>query len=427
MEEKRPLKVVLVNSSDTTGGAAVVTYRLMNALRAEGVDARMLVFCKNTHDDNVAQVPHAMSFLKETAYVFMRNGLNRENLFKISAGQFGTAVARHPWAREADLIALNWVNQGLLSLDGVESLGDLGKPMVWTMHDMWPMTGICHHAYECKRYRDSCGSCPYIKGGREKTDMSRFRWIRKHNLYDDVDITFVPVSTWLAERCRESSLLRNRDIEVIPNAFPTDLFTTTTTMRPMWPGVDAGKRLILMGAARLDDPIKGLPYAIEALNLLGERRPDLAKTTQAVFFGNLRNPQALSGLRFPHAHIGPIHDKDMLHRLYASADAVISTSLYETLPGTLIEGQAAGCLPVTFGRGGQCDIVDHKASGYIADYRSSASVADGLEWALDNPADRDALHEQVRQRFDAKVIARRYIDLFERLLDAKASTEKTHD
>ncbi|MCM1517398.1 MAG: glycosyltransferase [Pseudoflavonifractor sp.] len=421
METKRPLKVVLVNSSDTTGGAAVVTYRLMNALRAEGIDARMLVFCKNTHDDNVAQVPHAMSFLKETGYIFLHNGFSRENLFKVSAGHAGTAVARHPWAREADVIALNWINQGLLSLDGVESLGQLGKPMVWTMHDMWPMTGACHHAYECTRYAASCGSCPYIRRGAVKTDMSRFGWIRKHDLYDDVDITFVPVSSWLADRCRESSLLRDRDIEVIPNAFPTGLFSTSTDMRPLWPGLDAGKRLILMGAARLDDPIKGLPYAIEALNLLEERRPDLAKTTQAVFFGKMRNPQALAELRFPHAHIGPVYDKELLHRLYASADAVISTSLYETLPGTLIEGQAAGCLPVTFGRGGQCDIVSHKINGYIADYRSAASVADGLEWALDNPTDREALHEQVRERFDASVIARRYIALFERLLAARKS------
>lgn len=424
MESKRPMKVVLVNSSDTTGGAAVVTYRLMNALRAEGVDARMLVFCKNTRDDNVAQVPHAMSFLNECAYVFYRNGFSRRNLFRISAGRFGTSVARHPWAREADVIALNWVNQGLLSLDGIERLGSLGKPMVWTMHDMWPLTGACHHAYECTRYKDSCGSCPYIKGGAVKADMSRFRWIRKHNLYDDVDITFVPVSTWLAERCRESSLLAKRDIEVIPNAFPTDLFSTVPSRQLDWMGVTPGKRLILMGAARLDDPIKGLPYAVEALNILAERRPDIAATTQAVFFGNLRDRSALDGLRFPYLHAGPIHDKDLLHELYASASVVLSSSLYETLPGTLIEGQAAGCLPVTFGRGGQCDIVDHLDNGYIADYRSSASLADGMEWALDNPADRERLHTQVKERFNGDVIARRYIALFERLLEQKQQKNK---
>ena len=50
--------------------------------------------------------------------------------------------------KEADVIHLHWVNQGLLSLNDIKKMTQSGKPMVWTMHDMWACTGICHHARE---------------------------------------------------------------------------------------------------------------------------------------------------------------------------------------------------------------------------------------------------------------------------------------
>lgn len=416
MTPSPPLKVVLINTSDTIGGAAVVTYRLMHALRQEGVDARMIVFHKTSQDENVTQAKHYLSFLRECAYVFSHNGFNRANLFKVSAGYFGLSLCNHPWVREADVIALNWVNQGLLSLDGIEKLASTGKPIVWTMHDMWPLTGACHHAYECALYKEQCGHCPYINNGAKEADMSRRRWIRKRNLYDNTNIQFVAVSNWLAEKCAESSLLRNRNIEVIHNAFPINLFNTAPSRQLPWWNIDNTKKLILMGAARLDDPIKGLDYAIEAINIIAERRKDIAERSQMVFFGNIRDASLLERIKFPYIHVGSIQDADVLRQLYARADVVLSTSLYETLPGTLIEGQASGCTPVTFGRGGQSDIVDHLTTGYIAEYRNAESIANGIVWAIENPIDRDTLHNRVRSRFASTVIARRYIDLFQRLL-----------
>ena len=89
--------------------------------------------------------------------------------------------------------------------------------------------------------------------------------------------------------------------------------------------IPKGKKIILMGAARLDDPVKGLDYAVEILNKLN------ADDTIAVFFGEIRNREALAGLHFPHIHIGTVSDAAILRELYARATVVISTSLYETL------------------------------------------------------------------------------------------------
>lgn len=419
-EEKKArkvLKVAIICQSDTLGGAAVVTYRLMYALRQQGIDARMLVFTKLSQDVNVRQIGsrpmRGYTFMGERIGIAMSNGFSRANLFKVSTATKGLALHRDSWVKEADVVMLSWINQGLLSLNGVRRIAELGKPMVWVMHDMWNLTGICHHAYDCRGYMESCGKCPFLSSRREN-DLSRRVWKRKQKLYAEAPMTFVPVSNWLADCCRSSGLLSGADIRVIPNAFPIDSFVTQSTYS--LGRIVEGRKVIAMGAARLDDPIKGLDIAIDVLNYLFDNKPEVARRSVAVFFGAVRNRAAFDRLRFPHQLLGRVNDPSLLRQMYAKTHIVMSTSHYETLPGTLIEGMAAGCLAVTFGQGGQTDIVDHLETGYIAKYPDVVDFAKGLEWALARTPDRDELHELVRRRFSATSVAERFADLFEELL-----------
>lgn len=414
------MKVTLVCHSDMLGGASIVTYRLMTALRREGIDARMVVYTKVSGDDNVSTISsryvRGMKFIAERLSIFMANGFSRRNLFAVSTASVGTAVDRHPWVREADIVVLSWINQGLLSLNGIKRLGKLGKPIFWTLHDMWTLTGICHHAHDCEGYTKECGHCRFLTG-RKANDLSHKVWQRKKQIFDSVPITFLPVSNWLADKCRRSSLLAGKPIEVIPNAFPAETFKTRSDMTMTSYDIDYDADLILFGAARIDDPIKGLGYAVKALNYIFDNYPETANRSLAIFFGDMRDRSALDDLRFPHRWIGRIDDPKALRLLYAKAKAVLSTSLYETLPGTLIEGQAAGCYPVSFGEGGQSDIITHLDDGYIARYKDIEDVAAGIMWALDAPDRREELHESVKRRFSSETIARRYIDLFKKSLE----------
>ena len=307
---------------------------------------------------------------------------------------------------------LNWVNQGMLDFSEIMTLIMMGKKIIWTMHDMWNLTGICHHAGTCTRYRlrPGCGNCPLLHGRAAENDLSRRTWELKRAIYSTDRITFVAVSSWLERKCAESSVMKGCFVEVIPNAFPVDEFYIVPRRNRTDMGLPEGKKLILMGAARLDDPVKGLPLAVEALNRLADSgRTD----AHAVFFGAIRDPHALDALRLPHTALGPVSDTGFLHELYAQSTAVLSSSLYETLPGTLVEGQAAGCFPVSFGEGGQADIVEHGITGYIARYRDTADLAEGLVMALDGRFDPLLLRRNVENRFSARAVARRYLRLIE--------------
>lgn len=424
----RSLKVVLVNHSDTLGGASVVTFRLMNALRRAGVDARMLVMTKTTDSPHVEKIGsrfvRGLKFIGECLSSAMANGWNRSNLFTVSPATAGFDISRHPWVEEADIVALNWVNQGMMSLGGIKRLAETGKPIIWTMHDMWPLTGVCHHSIDCGNYRTGCGSCPLLRQGSRRNDASARAAERKRAIYTAYPMTFVAVSNWLKGKCSESMLLGDQDVRVIPNAFPAKTFITTPRYLVQTFDLDYSKNIILMGAARLDDPIKGLDYAIDALNNLFDNYPETANSSLAVLFGALKKPEILKRLRFPYRHIGRVNDSKMLVNLYAAAKVVISTSICETLPGTLIEGQASGCLPVAFGNGGQSDIIEHKKNGYIATPGSADDIADGILWALGADIDRQELHDGVIERFDSDSVARKYISLFNELLHRHETATK---
>lgn len=435
------MKIVLINKSDRTGGAAVVTQRLMHALRNEGVDARMLVVEKLTESPHISLAAShqraALPFIAERLKIFLSNGFSRQNLFKADTASDGLALWRHPWVKEADAVCLNWVNQGMLSLRGIRNIAKLGKPIVWTMHDMWNATGVCHHAGECPEYGNYCRHCPLICG-----DKANAVWKNKQQLYKEAGIHFVAVSNWLAKRCRQSDLMRNVNISVIPNAFPLDEFKQRAPYEYPEP------IRIVMGAARLDDPIKGLPILIEACKRVKEADAQLAERLEVVTFGGIRNSELLKQISIRHTHLGVISDVEQVKEVYRRSHIVISTSLYETLPGTLIEGQAQGCLAVAFDSGGQSDIIDHKITGYLAPLHTSSDsgvdieasaqeIVRGLFWSIreiesakygrDEASHGEcgrtapynisqATYESVRRKFDASQVARQYIQLFNSLI-----------
>ena len=420
------MRIAFLSTNDNLGGAATVTMRLIEALRERGEDAYMV--CAR-HELKDAPYVYAVSrrrwlsaFLLERLSIFVRNGLRRSRLFKVSSASTGCGVCDMPQVRDADVIVLNWINQGFLSMRDIDCLCSLGKPVVWIMHDLWCATGICHLPGWCSRYIGECGYCPLLgntdKDGRF-TDLSHRVWEQKKALYDrHPDLHFVAVSRWQHEMCLRSNLLGKRTIHILPHAFPVEDYSVNpsaeqlASLREM--GINPERRLIVMAAARLDDDVKDLPMAVKALNALAATHPELARECQAVFAGELRDASMLSDLVMDHVATGQLTSAQ-LRAVYSAATAVISTSDFETMGATLMEGIASGATAVTFDRGGQRDIVIHASNGYIAAYKDPADFAACLSHALAAPFDRTAQKASIAARFTAPVIATRFLNILRAL------------
>lgn len=413
-------KILLVNHGDIIGDSAVVTFRLMQALRREGVDARMLVYTKSSSESNVQVIGSRLSrgvrYCLERLHILANSGYDTKSMFAVSTGRFAIDISSHPWVRESDVVCLGWINQGLMSLDGIRKLGQSGKKLVWLVHDTWPFTGICHHSGVCTYFTDQCGNCMYLRDGGHSHDLSRTFWKRKRDLYKDVDITFITESRWLERNARSSSLLRGMRVMTIPPPFPAEYYYVNPPKHIDTLLSGSKPNLILIGSNVLDDESKQPQVAIAALNHIFDNYPEVASRTAVYLFGALRNPGILDGLRMSHRWFGRINDHKILRYLMSSAKVMLSTSQLEHIPTTLIEGMAAGAVPVTFNSYGRDELIAHRETGYLAQPGDALDLAEGLLWGLSADVDRQMLHDLIAERYSSETVAGRFIELFDSLL-----------
>lgn len=434
------MKVLHLNTSDQAGGAAIAACRLIKALRAEGVEASLL--CRDSKlpagtPGVTALRPSAvrrMKFLLERLEIYLRNGLTREGLFGIDTGRFGTDVTRLPAFHEADIIHLHWINQAMLSLDGLKEILRSGKPVVWTLHDMWPMTGICHNAADCERWTAGCGKCRLLRHPGTN-DLSAQIYRKKAATYAAGRLTAVGCSRWMTDMARRAPLFRNFAIEHIPNAIDTAFYVpagnegvpTKAEIRSEL-GLPSGKLLLLFTAFNVADPAKGIDYLTESLTMLCQENPALCDRLCIVLAG--KKAEELTGA-FPMEarSMGYVSDCGRMRRLYQACDLLLMPTLMDNLPNTIVEAMACGVPCVAFGVGGVPQMVDEGVNGFLAEPRNSYSFAQGIQRAVSSQS-LSALCRNARSKavgtYGEKTVAQQYISLYRRLLEDAASENQKH-
>ncbi len=272
--------------------------RLMDALNNNGIKAKMLVRDKVTDDITVVGLPRSFrmqwNFLWERWCIFCRLHFSRKNLFTLDIANAGYDITSLPEFKEADIIHLHWVNQGMLSLKTIRKIISSGKPVVWTMHDIWPASSICHLTLGCHHYNNGCGNCKYLPGNGGKNDLSAKIWKKKQKVYNSGALSFVTCSRWLAAEARLSGLLAGHRIETIPNPIDTHVYCPQDKLESrLRTQLPQDKRIILFIAQRATNPYKGMDYLIEACRLMAEQHPEMRENTcVAILGGTARSSKA---------------------------------------------------------------------------------------------------------------------------------------
>jgi glycosyltransferase involved in cell wall biosynthesis len=405
------MKVVIFNTSHS-GGAAIAANRLAIALRKEGVEVMLL-----SRKDNVI---NRLRFLWERFLIFLACRCRRKNLFRVSIANTGADISRHPFVQEADILHLHWINHGFLSLTDIRKLSRLGKPLLWTMHDMWPFTAICHYAGMCKRYRTRCYDCPVTDNPKGET-LSSATFRRKRKLLEQADITFVGCSEWIATQARSGILPQHKPVCAIPNPIDITLFRPLSaadkaTVREKF-GLPLDKKLLLFGALNISDKRKGVDYLIEAFHYLS--REGNTEDIEIIAFGQVK--KQIHGIRqLPFHHVGYITDDQQKVDLYNAVDLFVTPSLEENLPNTVMEAMACGTPCAAFRVGGIPEMIAHQQNGYLADREDSHDLAHGIRWILQHNADgalSAACRQAVEVRYAEPLVSKQYIDLYNNLLN----------
>ena len=420
------MRVLIVNTSEKTGGAAVAANRLMEALNNNGVKTKMLVADKQTDQITVVPLPRRWArkvhFLWERFTILLRLHLQRKHLFEIDTANAGSDITSLPEFKEADLIHLNWINQGMLSLKSIRKIVRSGKPIVWTMHDLWPATGICHYARNCSAFRTACHNCQLLPLHGAANDLSRKVWEKKKRLYHGANIHFVTCSRWLEDQAKQSALLADQRVSSIPNSIDTHVFCPSDRREARQrAGLPTEGRLLLFVSQKVTDERKGVSYFIDAVNSLVDKHPEMAKDMAVAVLGG-NSEQVCQQLRLKSYPLGYVSDDRMIVSIYNSADVYVLPSLEDNLPNTIMEAMACGVPCVGFRVGGIPEMIDHRRTGYVANFKDTDDLAEGIRWTL-NETNSEALREtclhKVAHCYSQQSVAMHYIEVYNELIALK--------
>lgn len=406
------MKVIQLNHSDSNGGAARAAYRIHHALRQARVDSRMCVD-SSTSGDWTVEGPSTKLHKGLAKFRSILGSSLFKPVFK-TANPALHSPAILPSGRvhvlndsDADILHLHWVQGEMLS---IAEIGRLHKPVVWTLHDMWAFCGAEHYTEEF-RWREG-----YLKGNRPSYesgfDLNRWTWGRKRKHWQR-PMHIVTPSHWLAGCVRESALMRDWPVSVVPNPIDTERWKPLeqAVARELL-SLPKDVPLLLFGAmGGSQDPRKGFDLLQTAMKHLHSEISEL----QLLVFGQL-SPKEPPDLGFPIHFTGHLHDDLSLRALYSAADIFVLPSRQDNLPNTGVESLACGTPVVAFHTCGLPDIVTHQETGYLAKAFDAVDLASGIAWVLAH-ASTGRLREQARAqavaRFAYPIVAEEYIKVYE--------------
>ncbi len=409
------MKVALINTSEYTGGAAIACKRLFEAHDAQGISVNHLVL-HPTEKSKAITISKGGFFSKWNLYLeklhLWFHEKNASYRFKFSTAIIGSDISKHPALLEADVIHFHWLQQGFLSIKNIRAIVDLGKPIFWTMHDMWTFTGGCHYSEHCLNYKQGCGNCFMLKRP-QVNDLSSKIWKRKEELYNQSDITFITCSSWLKDIAKSSSLLSNQKVVDIPN--PIDVNFYKPSQR------EKGKKYtVLIQAMDLNDERKGFTYFLECLKELKKQDDNITDVIKINCFGKASD-DTLRDMGFEVHAFGFLDSKEKVLSAYQSSDVLVIPSLQDNLPNAVMESLACGLPVVGFDTGGIPEMVDHEINGFITKKKDVAGLASGIKWVIEDDKRFSELSANARKKaveqYSYQAISNKYVAQYKRKLN----------
>lgn len=392
------MKVLICNTLESKGGAAKAAYRIYESVKQQGVDA-IYVYKYKDGEESKSIIPKIDAIPK---YLFSNN---RKIPFSTSIFSFGGQKLIKKY--NPDIVHLNYINMGMFS---IKEIGQINKPVVWTIHDSWAFTGGCHLPNDCQRYKNSCGNCPALES-KKTDDLSNFVFNQKLKYWKGKNIHLVCPSKWIMSKAKESPLFEKDNIHLIHNPINTDIF------KPMDKRISkqkynlrADKHYILFGAINpFEDPNKGFHLLIESLKRV--KTPNI----ELLVFGSQTNIPKIKS-KFPIKNIGFVKNENDLAYLYSAVDITVNTSISENLPNTIIESLACGTPCIGFRIGGIPDIINNKILGKVVSPFNVLEFASSIDSEIGKESiNKKEISNNIEKRFGYNTISKEYLSLYQSL------------
>jgi glycosyltransferase involved in cell wall biosynthesis len=305
-----------------------------------------------------------------------------------------------------EVIHLHWT-PGMIGPEGIRALVNSGKKVVWTTHDMWPMTGGCHHALGCEKYQSSCEHCPQTREFFQSKVSNEYKR-RQQAIDHGRGIEIIAPSKWMSDKLKKSSMFTNANVSVIPNYLDTAHFSPRdkAVSRRVF-NISEDEFVIGCAAADLADPMKGISNVMDVVRKLRDSCPETNFRLLLVGGGNKAESDQLFKTT------GLLNDSSMVDA-YNSMDVFVSASLAESFSYTLAEAASVGIPRVCLNESSMPEMIEPGITGLIA------NSLDEMVLALIRLArDRNLVYQMGRnsramatQRFSGEVVHQAHMAVY---------------
>ena len=387
--------------------------RLHKAFLDSGMESSLLCLYNELDEQkpiiSLGRKARWISKVNNRAEFYLKRKMNSEfGIFSYPI--IGSNISEMDLVKDADVIYIHWVLNGFLSLNSLGQLIKLNKPIVFYMHDMWTLTGGCHHSFGCDKYMKQCHNCKFFIGDKEK-DLSNSEFKRKKKLFSNHDnVYFIAPSKWLFDCAKKSSLTKKKPVFYIPNYLEDKIFKPfEKNVAKHLLNFDKDEIVIAFGAISVESPYKGWEYLQEALELLYENGN--FKNVSILIFGSGYRKEIAEAIPFKTRFMGFLFNEFATNLMYNAADIFVAPSLAEVFGYVILESLRCGTPVVAFNTGGIPDLIKHKENGYLANYKDAKDLAGGIKFCFDNHIKGYALPQ-----FDGNEIMNKHQELIKKVL-----------
>ncbi|MFC1653797.1 glycosyltransferase [Patescibacteria group bacterium] len=358
------MKILMIGTSDITGGAAKLSWDLGENLRKSGVWVRHIVGYKDSDS------PHAHQ-LKVFLHKNISKNLRHLRSYVLANDQnFGLdeEIINHPWYVEADIIHIHNIHGNFISLEALQKIS-IEKKVVWTLHDMWPITSHCAYTKSSEDDNHNPVDCNLKSYPPILWDNKKNLWSNKLQKIENSNINFVSPSKWLQKKFLQT--MKNNTVIHISNGVDTNIFKKTNKARNRKVlNLPKDKKIALfISQGGKKNSRKGWNY-VEGLS-------NKHKDTVFLTIGG-KEDKTSENLVFR----SNIKDMGKLASYYSAADVFLFPSLADNCPLTVLEAKSTGTPILAFDVGGVGELIEHKRDGYLAKYKNKKDLEKGFSYLL---------------------------------------------
>lgn len=379
-------------SFSESGGAGNVATQLNLELQKIGVASSMFSLTESNITRDLTAMPGIALLAAFDKYALTASSFG--NMTTMARGMVGKTRFRKILDSNSDILHIHWP-WSILNLKAIDKYLEAGVKVVWTLHDMRPLTGFCHFTGGCFGYETQCANCPASRS------FARPLVIHSKKLSDHVlahkNLTLTSPSPGVARAASSVPALRNKQVREIPNPVISEFFKPTT-------GKSRDEKRFGFVAANLSDPRKGLSLALEFFESV--RRPGDTLTLVGDHLSTGRLPEGVT-------HLGPLESsalRDFLHAI----GFLLFFSIDDNAPLVLAEAAVCGSSIVVGSSSsgweylqGQADLIKEESFDLDRSNRNTAPLT-GVSPSLDS--------------FRPENVAKLYVDLYRELVPNSVPT-----